>query len=300
MRAALPPLPAPPPVVAPPIVQNRELPPPVPSGDAFHRTSAALPTQWVRHWGSIGGLGCLIVALLCIAVTAVGGRHRPAAIAKTIAEPTGQVASFRSSAAGVPAFPAFPAGGQQPEERTPQASATSDLAAPQRSNLQPQEADDVLDVSPAAQPVATDQVAADAEATVPIVSTADAIGEPAELPEPIAEADPSDLTPIDEASAPLTDEHSESAIAAAERFRQAIAPDLRQDPLLEGLVQLPEAPQAGTCAKGTCAVPANVESYGTALQWMDEPAQAFETAKVQEKLVFLIHISGNFKIPGFT
>ena len=31
-----------------------------------------------------------------------------------------------------------------------------------------------------------------------------------------------------------------------------------------------------------------------------EPADAYRAAVEQDKLVFLIHISGNFKIPGFT
>jgi hypothetical protein len=38
----------------------------------------------------------------------------------------------------------------------------------------------------------------------------------------------------------------------------------------------------------------------TALQWAPSPADAARLAKEQQKLVFLIHVSGNFEIPEFT
>jgi hypothetical protein len=43
-----------------------------------------------------------------------------------------------------------------------------------------------------------------------------------------------------------------------------------------------------------------MESHGTALKWADTPADAYRLAGEQNKLVFLIHVSGNFEIPGFT
>lgn len=44
----------------------------------------------------------------------------------------------------------------------------------------------------------------------------------------------------------------------------------------------------------------NMESHGTAVKWADTPADAYRAADEQNKLVFLIHVSGNFEIPGFT
>jgi hypothetical protein len=43
-----------------------------------------------------------------------------------------------------------------------------------------------------------------------------------------------------------------------------------------------------------------MESHGTALMWADKPADAYRMASKQDKPVFLIHVSGNFEIPGFT
>lgn len=54
---------------------------------------------------------------------------------------------------------------------------------------------------------------------------------------------------------------------------------------------------------GTCdASPAdkNGRSLGTTLVWTDSPAEAARTAAERDKLVYLIHVSGNFEIEGFT
>lgn len=52
------------------------------------------------------------------------------------------------------------------------------------------------------------------------------------------------------------------------------------------------------CEEGLCAI--DDKAYGTALRWSDTPDEAYRLADRQGKLVFLIHISGNFRIPGFT
>jgi hypothetical protein len=40
--------------------------------------------------------------------------------------------------------------------------------------------------------------------------------------------------------------------------------------------------------------------YGTAVQFVDSPAEAARQAKSQEKLVFVLHLSGLFEEPRFT
>ncbi len=63
------------------------------------------------------------------------------------------------------------------------------------------------------------------------------------------------------------------------------------------------SPPAPPCVDGTCQLtttPTTTESLGTQLRWTDTPADAYRLAKEQHKLVFLIHVSGNFEIPGFT
>lgn len=53
-----------------------------------------------------------------------------------------------------------------------------------------------------------------------------------------------------------------------------------------------------TCEDGKCPKPG--KTLGTSLQWADTPSDAYRDAGEDEKLVFLIHVSGNFEIPGFT
>jgi hypothetical protein len=49
----------------------------------------------------------------------------------------------------------------------------------------------------------------------------------------------------------------------------------------------------------TCAE-SPMSALGTALNWADQPEDAYRIASEQHKLVFLIHVSGNFEIPGYT
>jgi hypothetical protein len=61
-------------------------------------------------------------------------------------------------------------------------------------------------------------------------------------------------------------------------------------------------PQAAVCTAGTCTPEGlNADrSLGTALAWSTSIDKAAQQAQDQGKLVFLIHISGNFEDPGFT
>ena len=40
--------------------------------------------------------------------------------------------------------------------------------------------------------------------------------------------------------------------------------------------------------------------YGTKVEFVDTPKEAAALAKKQEKLVFVLHVSGNFEDPRFT
>jgi len=46
--------------------------------------------------------------------------------------------------------------------------------------------------------------------------------------------------------------------------------------------------------KGTCS------SHETAIEFFDTPSEAATAAKKQEKLVLVLHVSGNFEDPRFT
>jgi hypothetical protein len=41
-------------------------------------------------------------------------------------------------------------------------------------------------------------------------------------------------------------------------------------------------------------------SFGTSVEFAESPAEAAKQAKKQEKLVFILHVSGNFEDPKFT
>ena len=42
------------------------------------------------------------------------------------------------------------------------------------------------------------------------------------------------------------------------------------------------------------------ESFGTSIAWEGDPSEAARKARDQEKLVFVLHVSGNFEDPKFT
>ena len=63
--------------------------------------------------------------------------------------------------------------------------------------------------------------------------------------------------------------------------------------------------QVGSAQSNAVSLQATAEStcdnkYGTALEWAASPTAAAQLAKEQDKLVFVIHISGNFARPEFT
>jgi hypothetical protein len=64
---------------------------------------------------------------------------------------------------------------------------------------------------------------------------------------------------------------------------------------LVGLVQGSE--RAGTPGKGEGAA---CGSHGTTIDFVDSPAQAARQARKEGKLVFVLHVSGNFEDPRFT
>jgi hypothetical protein len=58
-----------------------------------------------------------------------------------------------------------------------------------------------------------------------------------------------------------------------------------------------DEPEASGQTEQVCAVD---RSLNTALTWAKSPGAASEQARQEGKLVFLIHVSGNFEDPGFT
>ena len=59
------------------------------------------------------------------------------------------------------------------------------------------------------------------------------------------------------------------------------------------------APLAGL-ALAAAPARAGCGGHGTAVQFYDSPAEAAARAKKEQKLVFVLHVSGNFEDPRFT
>ena len=52
-----------------------------------------------------------------------------------------------------------------------------------------------------------------------------------------------------------------------------------------------------------CGLPAEEATcgdHGTAVVFVDSPAEAAKQALKQEKLVFVLHVSGHFEVPDYT
>jgi hypothetical protein len=87
-------------------------------------------------------------------------------------------------------------------------------------------------------------------------------------------------------------------LLAAKKIKHAVDP-LVSIPASErrSIEQLPQS-LGGTCRDGTCEEADN--RLGTTIHWCAEQKNAYQLAEQEDKVVFLIHVSGNFKIPGFT
>ena len=53
-----------------------------------------------------------------------------------------------------------------------------------------------------------------------------------------------------------------------------------------------------SCSSDTCKVSGDL--FGTAVNFVASPKLAGEEAKKDHKLLFVLHVSGNFEDPGFT
>ena len=61
--------------------------------------------------------------------------------------------------------------------------------------------------------------------------------------------------------------------------------------LMSSMLAAQESPACTKCGKQT---------YGTSVQWAGTPSEAATKAKAEEKLVFILHVSGLFEDPSFT
>ena len=86
-------------------------------------------------------------------------------------------------------------------------------------------------------------------------------------------------------------------------LRSPVAGQFVADVLVPGNSWFSLAAATADCESGTCKlvpVKAADRKLNTALEWSTTPQLAAEQAAREGKLVFLIHVSGNFSQPGFT
>lgn len=72
------------------------------------------------------------------------------------------------------------------------------------------------------------------------------------------------------------------------------ASELDSKPAVPGPSVRPVKPIAPEKSGATCS------SHGTQVEFFDTPSEAAEVAKKEQKLVFVLHVSGNFEDPRFT
>jgi hypothetical protein len=67
-----------------------------------------------------------------------------------------------------------------------------------------------------------------------------------------------------------------------------------------GLLRAGEPPTAIQNPQPLIKKEAGCGSFGTSVQFVDTPSAAAQQARKEQKLVFVLHVSGNFEDPRFT
>ena len=74
----------------------------------------------------------------------------------------------------------------------------------------------------------------------------------------------------------------------------AAASELDSKPAVPGPAVRPVKPIVPEKGGATCS------AHGTRVEFFDTPSEAAKVAKKEQKLVFVLHVSGNFEDPRFT
>jgi hypothetical protein len=99
-----------------------------------------------------------------------------------------------------------------------------------------------------------------------------------------------------------------AAPVASDPPRVEAAPAKRNEVVREPAAELPAAQPPAPAAKKPVPVvvkdadvcPTPTALLGTAVEFVDSPAAAARAAARQNKLLYVLHVSGNFEDPGFT
>lgn len=156
-------------------------------------------------------------------------------------------------------------------------------------------ADSEAEVNPP-EPAAVEPVAAADTPSEPVVE------KPAEQPPAPIASSPPPLEAVSATPVIAADPQTEipaSEEASAESVVSQLPQVLLTTPIsVEGKVaSIIPPPVTQVCEPATKF---NDRKLNTALTWSESANEAAEKAEEEEKLVFLIHVSGNFELPGFT
>ena len=114
-------------------------------------------------------------------------------------------------------------------------------------------------------------------------------------PQPAPEIDPPDTSPAGRSSAIAETRIDE------QREEFPAQPVSLVDPVAAAAAASPwELPGDSAAASDDGSCQAKPRTLGTSIEWASSVAEASQQAKREEKLVFLIHVSGNFALPEFT
>jgi len=121
--------------------------------------------------------------------------------------------------------------------------------------------------------------------------------------DPVTQADPpqvavtQDVEPVEVVSTDKLEQRPDESLPNDHPVPQTISA------MQDGIFVLPAmslatAPTTELTAGGVAC--SSDRTLGTAITWAESPRAAFVEARRSNKLVYLIHVSGNFEQPGFT
>jgi hypothetical protein len=107
------------------------------------------------------------------------------------------------------------------------------------------------------------------------------------------------------------DPTTSTAVAPVDTSTAEILPPIQIDPPAEikppeprvfgpDLALGPGLVEGGACGGAACAAPAGAGRYGTAVAFVDNPADAGGQALKDKKLLFMLHVAGDFEEAKFT
>jgi hypothetical protein len=107
-----------------------------------------------------------------------------------------------------------------------------------------------------------------------------------------------DESPLLSVDPPEKPADSVATVSAEKRTGPEPAPTRHDEARVEDQCSTKATPPAATIVDAS--VCQSSEQFGTAIHFITSPVEAFKKAHDENKLVFMMHLSGNFEDKGFT